>query len=254
MRRLLGAALQPAHQAMDDWAGRLVAGQGVVGVAQFGDDFFRLHHRRAAGGQIFLLARLRREFCEFAMGVAQPIGLLARLGDPRLFAGQSKTGLARSAKRAPHRQSVRLKPARSVDQRAMHGRIDQSAVIMLAMDFNQRARHSAQGLRAHRLVVDESAGAAVRHLHAAQNQLAFGVNVVRAGSDNGGVIGSQREHRRHLPLRLALAHKRTIPARAKRQREGVKQDRFSSAGLAGKHSHPGRWLKVEPIDQNDIAD
>ena len=57
--------------------------------------------------------------------------------------------------------------------------IDQRAVVVLAVDLDQRAAELLQHLHAHRLVVDEGAGAAVGELHAAQDQLVLGGDVVR---------------------------------------------------------------------------
>ena len=47
--------------------------------------------------------------------------------------------------------------------------IDQRALVMLAVDLDQRRAYGLQGLHADRLVVDEGAGAAVGELHAAQD-------------------------------------------------------------------------------------
>ena len=56
--------------------------------------------------------------------------------------------------------------------------IDQRAVVMLAVDFDQRRAEAFQRLHADRLIVDEGAGAAVGELHAAQDQLVLGLDVV----------------------------------------------------------------------------
>ena len=60
----------------------------------------------------------------------------------------------------------------------MRGGIDQRALVMLAMDLDQRGADRLQGLHADRLVVDEGAGAAVGKLHAAQDHLAGIVEAV----------------------------------------------------------------------------
>ena len=62
------------------------------------------------------------------------------------------------------------------------------------------------------------------------------------------------EGRGHLALLGALAHQRRLAARAEREREGIEQDRFAGAGLAGQHRKAGAEIDVEPIDQDDVAD
>ena len=57
-----------------------------------------------------------------------------------------------------------------------------------------------------------------------------------------------------LPLRLAVAHEAAIAARAERQREGVEQDRFAGAGLAGEDAQALAEVELEPVDQDDVAD
>ena len=50
-----------------------------------------------------------------------------------------------------------------------------------------------------------------------------------------------------------MAHQRDIAARAERKREGIEQDGFAGAGLAGEHRQTGREVDVEPVDQDDVA-
>ena len=109
-------------------------------------------------------------------------------------------------------------------------------------------------LHAHRLVVDEGAGAAVGELHPAQDQLVLGRDVVGGQQRADRMAGGQLEGGGHLPLLGAVAHQRGVAARAERQREGVEQDRFAGAGLAGQHRQPGGEVDVEPVDQDDVAD
>ncbi len=55
----------------------------------------------------------------------------------------------------------------------MRGRVDEGALVVLTVDFHQRRAERAQHLDADRLVVDESAGAAVGELHPPHDQLVF---------------------------------------------------------------------------------
>ena len=125
--------------------------------------------------------------------------------------------------------------AEGIEQRAVGRRLDQGAVVMLAVDFDQRRAERAQHLHADRLVVDEGAGAAVGELHAAQDQLALDGEILFGGERGARDGRSAIEHGGDLALLGALAHQRRVAARAERQREGIEQDRFAGAGLAGQH-------------------
>ena len=65
---------------------------------------------------------------------------------------------------------------------------------------------------------------------------------------------AQLEDRGHLPLLGAFADQRRLAARAEREREGIEQDRFAGAGLAGQCRQAGAEIDVEPVDQDDVAD
>ena len=58
----------------------------------------------------------------------------------------------------------------------------------------------------------------------------------------------------HLAVFGALAHQSRLAARAEREREGVEQDRFAGAGLAGQCGKAGTEIDIQPIDQDDVAD
>lgn len=141
----------------------------------------------------------------------------------------------------------------------MGGGVDQRALVVLAVDLHQRRADRLERLHADRLVVDEGAGAAVGKLDAAQDQFAgfvdltvveaigledrecrMGLGDIEAGGD--------------LAVLGAVADQRGIAAAAERQREGIEQNRFAGAGLAGQHRKATGKLDVEPLDQHDIAD
>ena len=68
----------------------------------------------------------------------------------------------------------------------MAARIDQRAVVMLAVDLDQRPAHLAQQLHADGDVVDEGAGAAVGGLDAAQDQRRIGLHAIIGEERNTG--------------------------------------------------------------------
>jgi len=156
--------------------------------------------------------------------------------------------------RAAHRPKLRAKPAVSIDQMTVCIWIDERAIIVLAVDFDEFARNSAQSLKAHRLIVDESAGAAVSHLHAPQNQLAFGLDILLAGNGQRGVLNWQIKNSGHLALRLALPDEAAVTARAQSQGKGIKEDRFTSTRLTSQNGESAPEFQVEPVDQHNVAD
>ena len=64
----------------------------------------------------------------------------------------------------------------------------------------------------------------------------------------------QFEHRGDLALFGAMADQARITAAAERQREGIEQDGFARAGLAGQNRKPTGELDIEPFDQDDVTD
>ena len=135
----------------------------------------------------------------------------------------------------------------------MGRRIYQRTLVVLTVDLDKRRAQRFQGLCAHRLIVDEGAGAAICELHAAQDQLILGRNVVRSHESARGMARRQLESCGHLPLRRACAHQRHIATRAERKREGVEQDGFAGAGLARERGQAASEINVQPVDQDDVA-
>ena len=68
------------------------------------------------------------------------------------------------------------------------------------------------------------------------------------------MIARNIENGGNLPLVLAMAHKAPIAAPAERKRKGIQQDGFARARLARQHRQAGIEGKVQPFDQDDIAD
>ena len=136
----------------------------------------------------------------------------------------------------------------------MGGGIDQSALVVLAVDLDQRGAELFHRLHADRLIVDEGARAPVGQLHAAQDQLVLGRDVVRLEQRARRMHAGDLEHSGHLALLGALPHQRLVAAPAQRQGKGIEQDRFAGTGLAGEHGKTFGKIDVEPVDQDDVAD
>ena len=146
------------------------------------------------------------------------------------------------------------KAREGIEQHAVGVGIDQGAVVMLAMNFDEKLARLAHQLNAERLVVDEGLGAAIGRLHAAEDQVAIVIDAIFAQKLAGSVLHADIEDCRHLAVILAMTHEIAIAAPAKGQRETVKQDGFARARLAGQYRKPGFEGKIQPLDQDDIAD
>ena len=188
------------------------------------------------------------------LACAQPLGLAPRGIDARAMLLQRVAGFALRRPQLRNLGGLRFEPAEGIDQAAVGRRLDQRALVMLAVDLHQRRADGLERLHAHRLVVDQGARAPVGKLHAAQNQLVLGGNVVRSEHGVGRMLARHVEDRAHLPLLDAVAHQAGVAAGAEREREGIEQDRLAGAGLAGEHREAGRELHVEALDQDDVAD
>jgi len=145
-------------------------------------------------------------------------------------------------------------------QQATVGRgIDQRALVMLAVNFDQRGAYRLQGLHADRLVVDEGAGTAIGQLHPAQDHLAgiFSARVVKAvvaQDQSRRMTLGHVEHRSDLALLHAVPDQARVAAAAERQREGIEQDGLAGAGFTGQHRQATRKFDIEPFDQDDVTD
>ncbi len=165
--------------------------------------------------------------------MAHIIGIGAGGGDLGLVPRAQRVRLLPRRIGARHARRLAAQAAKGVDQLAVTGRIDQSAVVMLAVDLDQRLAHLTQELHADADVVDEGAAPAVGALHAPQDERLFSLDAVAGKQGEDRMGPGQIEDRRHLALGVALAHERGIAAAADGKREGIEQDRLAGAGLAG---------------------
>ena len=100
----------------------------------------------------------------------------------------------------------------------MRAWVDERAVVVLAMNFDQFAGDRPQCLRRHPLIVDESAAAAIRQLQAPQNKAAGSFDVLCLRRYQRRVVLRKFESRADLTLRHAVADQIAVAPGAKRQR------------------------------------
>jgi hypothetical protein len=161
-----------------------------VGVVEILRDLLGRHHEEAPVGERCLLARLRIERSELGDGVAKVIGFLSRRLDPGAVAVELGPVLAKPTRRPADGPKLRLKAAEGVEDGAVARRIDESAVVVLAVDLDRSRSDRAQELDAYGLVVDEGPGAAVGELDPAQNEVALRVDVALRRDQPRGMVGA----------------------------------------------------------------
>jgi hypothetical protein len=132
--------------------------------------------------------------------------------------------------------------------------VEQAAIIVLTVDFDQHRCHFAQQRGANGLVVDEATAAAVGLDDAADEQRLAGLDLdaiivkQRGNWSDGGAKGGG-DHR----LRRAVADEASFTATAQRKAQGIQQDRLARAGFAGEHVEPRAEFQVKRLDQHHIA-
>ena len=139
----------------------------------------------------------------------------------------------------------------------MAARVDEAAVVMLAVQLDQRRRQFAQQCDADGLVVDVGPAAAVGLERTAQDE-----RFARFDLDFGLAqhIAHQRRQRGKFEcgggaaLFLACPHQPAVGPVAQHQPERIEQDRLARAGLARQHAEPAGEVEVERFDQHDVAD
>jgi hypothetical protein len=186
--------------------------------------------------------------------MAEIIAVGAHTRDAFLLVDKIDARLLQGRKGLANALDLALQAAESIEQCAMARGINQRAVVMLSVDLDERGRNGAKRLDADWLVVDEGTRAAISHLNAAENEISVAVDVLRGGRDPGGMIRAKIEHRRDLTLRFAGANQRAIATAAKGERKRIQQDGFARAGFSGENGEAPTKLKVEAIDQDNIAD
>ncbi len=253
-RRLRAAALEFPHRSGQHGNRRRRAGDRLERFVQLARHLLGLHHDETALGERRLLPGLGLQSRQFFDRVAQEIGLLARLLDAGAVLVERRPRLAHATGGVGHCAGLRLQAAEGVEDRAVGDRVDQRPVVVLAVDFDQRRADAAQDLDAHRLIVDEGAGAPVGDLDAAEDEIALGVDIGIGGDAAGGVIERTVEDRRHLSLRFAVPDEAAVAARAEGEREGIEQDGLAGAGFTREDAEALREMKLEPVDQDDVAD
>ena len=214
-----------------------------------------LLHVGAGRGEFRFLPLLRGKRGEFGQMREQQVTIRRRLGDGGAAFVQR---VCRAAPRLPRRFHARnVSAGIAIEQLTVAARVDQAAVIMLAVQFHQERRQFAQQGSADRLVVDEGLGPAIRFQPALDQQRFAGLHVhFRFGQHGANAGGQLAEFKTggDAGLFLAPAHQSAVGAVAQHQPQRIEQDRLARPGFAGQHAQPGAEIEVQRLDQHDVAD
>ena len=251
--RLGQAAQQPARDGIEQRQDGGFAGQVIARVANIGGDLLALHHRLPPRRQRRFFVRLNGETGDLLVRMGGKVRLRFRRRHPGALGLERALSLAQSRAGPLGRRRQRLEAAVGVDQGAMGRRIGQRPLVVLAMDLDQRRGQRAKRLGADALVIDIGARAPVGELDPAQDQFVADLDILPFEQRMRGVALRQVEGRRHLALRLAVAHEAAVAARAERQRQRIEKNRLSRAGLAGEDRQSRREFEVQLVDQHHVA-
>jgi hypothetical protein len=142
-----------------------------------------------------------------------------------------------------------------IQQHPVAARVQQAAVVVLAMQFHQCVGQGAQHLGRHAAVIGPGAAAAVGGGDAAQDQGAIlGRNPGLGQHGMGGVKGGQVEFGCHLALIGASADKVRPCAPAQHEAQRIQQDRLARPGFAGQHVQTRLQGQRQAVDDQKIAD
>ena len=191
--------------------------QQLIGVDHIAADFFGALHLAAAGVEGGFLARFGGELVQFRHRMAQELFFG---GDGLALGGGSGGCFARRTKgrpSLPHRCNRAVIPGVIVKDGAVAARVQQSAIVVLAVQFHQCFRQAPQHLARAAAVIDPSSLAPLGGVDAAQDQFIPGRQTRIFEHRMGRVAGRQIEPSGHFPLCCPLAYQigATAPAQNK---------------------------------------
>ncbi len=235
-------------------AGRIVAVQGqqhplaslqqAAGVGQ--PPVFGLQLGQFALGQIQffqlpdLVAQQFQPVVALAGGLAQPVQF-------RLLVAPVPEGFRQFAEQAAMAGEV-------VQQLALGLTAQQGLVLVLAVQIHQHLAQLSQAGGRCRLAVDEGLRGAIGGDHPADDALAGAVQFVflQPGLGLGRIVGAEGDA--DFGLIGPVADHAGVGPIAQRQPQGIEQDRFAGAGLAGEHGQSTLQGQFQALDDGEVPD
>ena len=154
-----GDPVQLARRAAQHGERRIRSFPDMAQLFQIARQLLALLHIGAAFGEAGFLACHRFQRGQFGKMRDQQVLIGPRLIYLRPRSVQPLLRASPALPRSSHASNISTRIA--IEQGPVATRIDETAIIVLAMQFHQRARHFAQQRHAHRLVIDEGLAAAI---------------------------------------------------------------------------------------------
>jgi hypothetical protein len=196
-----------------------------------------VHQQAALFGEPRLLAGRRLEGVQLRDRMAQerlvPARRLDRLGRPVA----RRAGIAPLGPQGCHAARRLGAAAIGVEQGAVAGRIEEAALLELALNLDQGIAEPAQQADRNRLVVDIGSAAPVGAEQAAQHQqIVLGLDLLLVQDRPCRVPGPELEGGGDRGLLGAGAQQPGVGTGAEREPQRVEQDRLAGAGFPGQHA------------------
>ena len=208
-----------------------------------------------ADGEARFLVGFGGQCVELGEMVAQQLFLLAARGEEPCRCGLARQRLPPVVPGSRQAGRPDRVVGKGVEDRAMVGRLEQPALLELALDLDQAVAELAQQPDTRRLVVDKGAAAPIGREQPPQNDSLAGILAPGRAQDRvGRVVAPDCELGRHRRLLGAGPHQPCLRPPAERQAERIQEDRLAGPGLAGQHAQAPAKDEGEPVDQDDIAD
>jgi len=210
-------------------------------------------HQPPAGIERRFLARLRCQHIELVHRVAQIVLLAAQRGDRgrRLVLRRDRPSPGRPG--VPHSRAGPIVATERVEQRPVTRGVQEAPVVLLPVKLDERLGKRPQHLAGDPPIVHPGGLAALGGVQASQDQLVLRRKPRRVEHAPGRVVRPEVEHSRHLAVCRALPDKLRPPPPAQHETERVEQYRLSRPGLAGQHVQARLEAKLQPVDDEHVA-
>ncbi len=254
-QRVLGRTpLDPARRAAQLRQGPVRAAEQLVETGERLPCPRSRLHRRSIFGQCRLFARFGGEPGDLVNGEGQPLAVPFRILDRASRIGEPS--LERIERGPCGGDACRHDPPKTVEQCPVPPRVEQPAVVMLAVDLDRERADLAQGRGGHAHAPDERAAAAVRLHRPAQCERLPGLHLdaLLGKQRKRGVARGKHQLGRDRRAVLPGTDQAAVRACAQRQAQCVEQDRLARTGLSGQHPQPPLEVELEPVDQHHVTD
>ena len=127
-------------------------------------------------------------------------------------------------------------------------------MFMLAVDVRQPAPRLLQGLHGHWMIIDKATGAALAGDDPADDAFLLGIDTLFGEPRQEGGKGADVETDADFGALATMTHRTAVRPVPQGQAQGVHQNGFAGAGLAGQGGHAGGEFQFHLVDDGEVAD